>query len=86
MAFTLDVVTADDTRLIDWEEAEPHMRPSGLDDAIWAERFPLLQEWFGPTWGDYVGRLSEAEQFWMWHGGNSNGKERTTNNTNNTNK
>ena len=62
--FNLDYVTADDPRPIEWAEQEALIRPADLDDTTWSVQFAEIQEWFGPTWGDYVRKLAEAAEDW----------------------
>ncbi len=73
VSFTLNTLTADDTRLIDWAQQEQFMKPAGADEQWWPAQFARLQQWFGPTWGDYVNRLDEALEAWSGRAGTLTG-------------
>lgn len=71
VTFSLDTLTADDARVIDWSTQLLTQLPD-LDDDVWAERVARIQDWLGPTWGSYLTRLNEASEFWAFYAQTSN--------------
>ncbi len=56
--YQLQVITADDTRPLIFEEIEDALRPDAMSDEQWNAIRPQLQAMIGDTWGSYVRALA----------------------------
>lgn len=64
VTFTLQSLTERNETAVEWNILEPGLRPAGVDDNAWKLQWSALKNWFGNSWGSYVGRLSEAINEW----------------------
>ncbi|WP_270934322.1 CARDB domain-containing protein [Falsiroseomonas oryzae] len=53
------ILATDQRAIVDWSSIEHAVRPAGLSDDAWGRFWSRFQPAIGPTWGDYVGVLTE---------------------------
>ncbi len=61
--FDLSVLTADNTKLIDWPSLQDFMRPPSISSEAWVPVFANLQAQTGTTWGNYVTMLNDNAHY-----------------------
>jgi YD repeat-containing protein len=57
VAFTVGLLSADNTTTIDWNSMEAGMQPASIPSAAWPAIFTNLTTQMGSTWGSYVQAL-----------------------------
>ena len=50
-------MTANDPDPIDWNKIDGWIAPDRTQSPNWNSAYALLQQWIGPTWGDFVTML-----------------------------
>lgn len=61
--FTLGVLQANNTSLINWSSIEQSSQPAGVSATAWSAIFANLEASTGSTWGDYVQYLDSEAQY-----------------------
>jgi len=63
ITFTLSVLDADNSELVDWNSHKVEMKPEGMTDEAWEPVWSNFRLKVGNTWGDYVQVLSGNAEY-----------------------